>query len=94
MDIPKKFTDSVLPDLPQQFVEHLKEKGKQCLAPEELVKELKERRESFANMVSMEDREFIREELAWLADWIRCRYPKLNYGDIRRFLAEMVSVSV
>ncbi|MGB9779071.1 MAG: hypothetical protein ACPLW8_06650 [Candidatus Bathyarchaeales archaeon] len=93
MNQPKKPTDSSLPDLPHQFVEHLKE-GRQCLAPEELVKELKEWRESSANMVSVEDREFIRDELAWLADWIRNRYPKLNFGDIRRFLAEMVSVSV
>ena len=44
--------------------------------------------------VSQEDREFIRDELAWLADWIRHRYPKLSFGDIRRFLSEMVSVSV
>jgi len=49
---------------------------------------------SQANVVSVEDREFVRQELAWLAEWIRSRYPKLNYGDIRRFLAEMVPVSV
>ncbi|MEM0096185.1 MAG: hypothetical protein QW660_06070 [Candidatus Bathyarchaeia archaeon] len=47
-----------------------------------------------ADVVSLEDREFIREELAWLAEWIRSRYPKLNFCDIRRFLTEMVSVSV
>jgi hypothetical protein len=44
--------------------------------------------------VSREDREFVRDELAWLADWIRRRYPKLSFRDIRRFLNEMVSVSV
>lgn len=44
--------------------------------------------------VSEEDREFIRDELAWLAEWIRSRYPKLNFGDIRRFLREMIPVSV
>jgi len=49
---------------------------------------------SHANVVSMEDREFVREELAWLAEWIRSRYPKLNYGDIRRLILEMVPVSV
>jgi hypothetical protein len=43
---------------------------------------------------SQEDREFIRDELAWLADWIRRKYPKLSFRDIRRFLSEMVSVSV
>jgi len=44
--------------------------------------------------VSQEDREFVRDELAWLAEWTRNRYPKLNFGDIRRFLREMISVSV
>ena len=43
--------------------------------------------------VSEEDRELVRDELAWLAEWIRNRYPKLNFGDIRRFLGEMVTVS-
>jgi len=44
--------------------------------------------------VSEEDREFVRDELAWLAEWMRSRYPKLNFGDIRRFLREMIFVSV
>jgi len=46
------------------------------------------------NEVSQEDREFVRDELAWLAEWTRSRYPKLGFGDIRRFLREMISVSV
>jgi hypothetical protein len=46
------------------------------------------------NEVSREDREFVRDELAWLAEWIRSRNPKLSFGDIRRFLREMISVSV
>jgi AAA+ ATPase superfamily predicted ATPase len=46
------------------------------------------------NEVSQEEREFVRDELAWLAEWIRSRYPKLSFGDIRRFLREMISVSV
>lgn len=83
-----------LPDLPREFVEYLKEKDKLCLTPEELVREFREWQKSSANVVSEEDREFIRGELAWLAEWIRSRYPKLNFGDIRRFLTEMVSVSV
>jgi len=83
-----------LPNLPREFVEYMKEKDKQCLTPEELVKELKEWQESSPKAVSSEDREFVREELAWLAEWIRSRYPKLNFSDIRRFLTEMVSVSV
>jgi hypothetical protein len=44
--------------------------------------------------VSQEEREFVRDELAWLAEWVRSRHPKLSFGDIRRFLREMVSVSV
>ncbi|MEM3361553.1 MAG: hypothetical protein QXG58_06220 [Candidatus Bathyarchaeia archaeon] len=92
--LPRRITDSGLLDLPQEFVEYMKDKGKQCLEPEELVKELKDWQKSSASVVSEEDREFIRDELAWLAEWIRSRYPKLNFCDIRRFLTEMVSVSV
>jgi len=92
--LPRRITDSSLPDLPQQFVEHLKAKGKQCLTPQELVRELKEWRKSSANVVSIEDREFIRDELSWLAEWIHGKYPKLNFGDIRQLLLEMVPVSV
>jgi|GEM_PF-3502904 len=92
--LPRRITDSGLLDLPQKFVEYMKDKGKQCLEPEELIKELKDWQKSSASVVSEEDREFIREELAWLAEWIRSRYPKLNFCDIRRFLTEMVSVSV
>ena len=44
--------------------------------------------------VSREDREFVRDELAWLAEWIRSKYPKLNLGDIQRFMREMIPVSV
>jgi hypothetical protein len=50
--------------------------------------------ERHADVVSIEDREFVREELAWLAEWIRSRYPKLNFGDIRWLILEMVPVSV
>jgi len=92
--LPRRITDSGLLDLPQKFVENMKDRGKQRLEPEELVKELKDWQKSSENMVSEEDRKFIREELAWLAEWVRSRYPKLNFCDIRRFLTEMVSVSV
>jgi hypothetical protein len=73
------------PDLLKEFVKRVEKKGSQDVSPFE---------EGSGEGVSMEDREFVREEMAWLADWIRKRYPKLNFGDIRRFLAEMVSVSV
>ena len=92
--LPRRITDSGLLDLPQKFVEYMKDKGKQCLEPEELIKELKDWQKSSASVVSEEDREFIRDEQAWLAEWVRSRYPKLNFCDIRRFLTEMVSVSV
>jgi hypothetical protein len=92
--LPRRLTESGFPDLPQEFVEYMKEKGRQSMAPEELVKELKAWQKSSTNEVSEEDREFVREELAWLAEWIRSKYPKLNFCDIRRFLLEMVPVSV
>ena len=44
--------------------------------------------------ISQEDREFIRDELAWLAEWIRGRYPQLSFREIHRILREMLSVSV
>jgi len=47
-----------------------------------------------AREISQEDREFIRDELAWLAEWIRGKYPQLNFREIHRILREMLSVSV
>jgi hypothetical protein len=44
--------------------------------------------------ISQEDREFIRDELAWLAEWIHGKYPQLNFREIRRILREILSVSV
>jgi len=41
-----------------------------------------------------EEEEFVREELAWLAEWIRGKHPEMNYNDIRRVLSERVPVSV
>jgi len=41
-----------------------------------------------------EEEEFVREELAWLAEWIRGKHPEMNYNDIRRALSERVPVSV
>ena len=41
-----------------------------------------------------EEEEFVREELAWLAEWIREKHPEMNYNDIRRALSERVPVSV
>jgi len=41
-----------------------------------------------------EEEEFVREELAWLAEWVREKHPEMNYNDIRRVLSERVPVSV
>jgi hypothetical protein len=90
----EQLTESSLPNLPKDFVEHLKRMGKQGMTLSELIEELKTWQGPSAKEVSAEDREFVREELAWLAEWVLSRYPKLNYEDIRRFLTEMVSVSV
>jgi len=68
--------------------------GKQGMTLGELVEELKTWQEPSAKEVSAEDREFVREELAWLAEWIRSRYPKLSFCDIRQLILEMVPVSV
>jgi len=41
-----------------------------------------------------EEEEFVREELAWLAEWIHEKHPEMNYNNIRRILSERVPVSV
>jgi len=41
-----------------------------------------------------EDRDFVREELAWIADTIKKKYPDWNYGEINREIREILSVSV
>jgi len=42
------------------------------------------------------DRETVREELSWVANWIKNRYPDLDldWGDVRRFLHGMLDVTV
>ncbi|MCZ2809305.1 MAG: hypothetical protein O2V44_08125, partial [Candidatus Bathyarchaeota archaeon] len=44
--------------------------------------------------ITPDDHEFIRSEMAWLAEWIRDRYQILNYNDIRKFIALMVTTSI
>ena len=44
--------------------------------------------------IGPEDREFVRNEQAWLAEWLKERYPSLKFGDINRFLHQMLEVSV
>lgn len=45
-------------------------------------------------MISPSDREYVRSELDWLAEWMRKHYLDMNYDDIRRFISEMVTVSI
>jgi hypothetical protein len=44
--------------------------------------------------ISEEDRELVRKELIEIADRLRKRYRGLSIPNIRRFLKEMLSVSV
>jgi len=44
--------------------------------------------------ISPNDREYVRCELDWLAKWLRKHYPDMNYCDLRKFINEMVTVSV
>ena len=44
--------------------------------------------------VSESDREFIRSELGWLADWIKERYPEMTYGDIKRIIKDIIEVTI
>jgi AAA+ ATPase superfamily predicted ATPase len=47
-----------------------------------------------AEKIRREDREYVRSDLSSLAEWIRERYPTMNYGEVNRFLHEMLEVSV
>jgi hypothetical protein len=44
--------------------------------------------------ISSEDRELVRNELAWAAKWVKAHYPNMTITEISRFLSEMLSVSV
>ena len=46
-----------------------------------------------AEKIGEDEREFVREELAWLARWIRSHKP-LNFREINRYLHQMLDVSV
>lgn len=47
-----------------------------------------------AEKIRQEDREYVRSNLYSLAEWIKERYPNMNYGEINRFLHGMLEVSV
>lgn len=44
--------------------------------------------------ISSTDRGYVRSELVWLAEWIRERYPFMNCSDLRKFITDMIAVSV
>jgi len=44
--------------------------------------------------ISPEDRELVRDELAWAAEWLRAHYPDMTVAEINRYLHEMVDVSL
>ena len=46
-----------------------------------------------AEKVAQEDREFVRDELAWVAEWLKKR-SNMNFREINRYLHEMLDVSV
>ena len=46
-----------------------------------------------AEKVAQEDREFVRDELARVAEWLRNR-SNMNFREINRFLHEVLDVSV
>ena len=43
--------------------------------------------------IDEDEREFVREELAWLARWIRSHKP-MNFREVSRYLHQMLDVSV
>lgn len=42
-----------------------------------------------AEMIGEDEREFIREKLASIAEWLRQHYPNMDYREINRYLQEM-----
>lgn len=47
-----------------------------------------------AEKIASEDRELVRNELAWVAKWLRKHYPAMTVREANRFLHEMLDVSV
>ena len=52
------------------------------------------RRKEMSEVVSSEDREFVRSELARLAEFLKKKYGSMTFHKIRRYLREMLDVSV
>jgi len=44
--------------------------------------------------IASEDEELVRDELAWVAEWLKKRYPAMNFRQINCFLHEKLDVSV
>ena len=46
-----------------------------------------------AEKVAQEDREFVRDELSWVAEWLRKR-SNMNFREVNQYLHEVLDVSV
>jgi len=44
--------------------------------------------------LSERDREFVRDELGWIAEWIRKRYPEMSYRQIKRVIRDILEVTI
>ena len=86
----------VLRTLVDEYFERLSTSGKEAYALQSLegMPDAKDARKMKGQSISREDREFVRDELSWLAEWIKKRYPGLNLIDARRILREVLSASV
>jgi len=47
-----------------------------------------------AEKISVEDREFVRGELSWIAERLLQSYPDMTFREINRYLRQMLNVSV
>lgn len=44
--------------------------------------------------IASEDRDYVQSELYSLAQWLKSRYPNMTVREVRRFLREVLGVSV
>jgi len=47
-----------------------------------------------AEKISQEDREFVRGELAWIAERLHQSYPDMTFREIKRFIHQILDVSI
>ena len=49
---------------------------------------------SYKDQIPEEAQEFVKNELDWIANWIREKYSHLHYGVIRALLHELLDLTV